>query len=47
MKTNNERIYWFLIFNYIQETAKQTVAGDKDQIMSLFKTKHYSKPECV
>ena len=35
------------LINYILEPIINSVAGFKDQIMSLFKTKDYSKPKPV
>ena len=35
------------LIKYIPEPIKKTVDGFKDHIMSLFKTKDYSKPERV
>ena len=35
------------LINYIPEPIKKAVGGVKDQIMSLFKIKDYSKPKLV
>ena len=46
--TKNTWYDWYdWLINHIPEPIKKTVGGVKDQIMSLFKTKDYSKPKCV
>ena len=46
--TKNTWHDWYdWLINYIPEPMQKTVGGVKDQIMSLYKTKFYSKPEPV
>ena len=46
--TKNTWCDWYdWLINYNLETIRKTVGRVKDQIMSLFKTKDYSKPKRV
>ena len=44
---NNWYDWYDWLINYIPQPLKKTAGGVKDQIMSLFKTKVYSKSKCV
>ena len=46
--TKNTWYDWYeWLINYIPDPIIKSVGGVKDEIMSLFKTKDYSKPESV